>query len=283
MKKALALLTCTLMVFTLAACSSKSKINEDALDTYAKATTNMTKLKSAAFDMKLLVDADEMDMHAKVTMDGKYNAEKKLQLALHMDAAVNGIGLDDLASFYMKDDVMYANIMEMEKEYKELDDQLLSKLKLDKETGDPKKNVEKSFEEMTMEVKDGKKVITAVMNKDGLSNAKDYANKSINDDTFKIGDGFKVTGVREGAYILTVNKQNQFERVEMKIAATYEMDDADGKKETVDMTINLIVNLNDINQVNKIEFPSFKDYKKADSKKSDTNDLLDDLSNENAL
>ena len=58
LKKALALLTCTLMVFTLAACSSKSKINEDALDTYAKATTNMTKLKSAAFDMKLLVDAD---------------------------------------------------------------------------------------------------------------------------------------------------------------------------------------------------------------------------------
>ena len=68
-----------------------------------------------------------------------------------MDAAVNGIGLDDLASFYMKDDVVYANIMEMEKEYNELDDQLLNKLKLDKETGDPKKNVEKSFEEMTME------------------------------------------------------------------------------------------------------------------------------------
>ena len=48
-----------------------------------------------------------------------------------------------------------------------LDDQLLNKLKLDKETGDPKKNVEKSFEEMTMEEKDGRKVITAVMNKDG--------------------------------------------------------------------------------------------------------------------
>ena len=103
LKKILAILTCALMGFTLAACSSKNKINEDALDAYAKAATNITKMKSAAYDMKLLVDADDMDMHAKVTMDGTYNAEKKLKLALHMDAAVNGIGLDDLASFYMKD------------------------------------------------------------------------------------------------------------------------------------------------------------------------------------
>ena len=271
------------MGFTLAACSSKNKINEDALDAYAKAATNITKMKSAAYDMKLLVDADDMDMHAKVTMDGTYNAEKKLQLALHMDAAVNGIGLDDLASFYMKDDVMYANIMEMEKEYKELDDQLLNKLKLDKETGDPKKNVEKSFEEMTMEEKDGRMVITAVMNKDGLSAAKDYANKSIDDDTFKLGNGIKVTGIREGSYIFTVNKQNQFERIEMKVAASYELDDEDEKKKAVDMTISLVVNLNDINQVNKIDFPSFKDYKKADSRKSEANDLLNELSNENAL
>lgn len=283
MKKILAILTCALMGFTLAACSSKNKINEDALDAYAKAATNITKMKSAAYDMKLLIDADDMDMHAKVTMDGKYNAEKKLQLALHMDAAVNGIGLDDLASFYMKDDVMYANIMEMEKEYKELDDQLLNKLKLDKETGDPKKNVEKSFEEMTMEEKDGKKIITAVMNKDGLSAAKDYANKSIDDDTFKLGNGIKVTGIRKGSYIFTVNKQNQFERIEMKVAASYELDDEDEKKKAVDMTISLVVNLNDINQVNKIDFPSFKDYKKADSKKSEANDLLNELSNENAL
>ena len=283
MKKILAILTCALMVFTLAACSSKNKINEDALDAYAKAATNITKMKSAAYDMKLLVDADDMDMHAKVTMDGTYNAEKKLQLALHMDAAVNGIGLDDLASFYMKDDVMYANIMEMEKEYKELDDQLLNKLKLDKETGDPKKNVEKSFEEMTMEEKDGRKVITAVMNKDGLSAAKDYANKSIDDDTFKLGNGIKVAGIREGSYIFTVNKQNQFERIEMKVAASYELDDEDEKKKAVDMTISLVVNLNDINQVNKIDFPSFKDYKKADSMKSEANDLLNELSNENAL
>ena len=266
MKKILAILTCALMGFTLAACSSKNKINEDALDAYAKAATNITKMKSAAYDMKLLVDADDMDMHAKVTMDGTYNAEKKLQLALHMDAAVNGIGLDDLASFYMKDDVVYANIMEMEKEYNELDDQLLNKLKLDKETGDPKKNVEKSFEEMTMEEKDGRKVITAVMNKDGLSAAKDYANKSIDDDTFKLGNGIKVTGIREGSYIFTVNNQNQFERIEMKVAASYELDDEDEKKKAVDMTISLVVNLNDINQVNKIDFPSFKDYKKADSR-----------------
>lgn len=283
MKKILAILTCALMGFTLAACSSKNKINEDALDAYAKAATNITKMKSAAYDMKLLVDADDMDMHAKVTMDGTYNAEKKLQLALHMDAAVNGIGLDDLASFYMKDDVVYANIMEMEKEYNELDDQLLNKLKLDKETGDPKKNVEKSFEEMTMEEKDGRKVITAVMNKDGLSAAKDYANKSIDDDTFKLGNGIKVTSIREGSYIFTVNNQNQFERIEMKVAASYELDDEDEKKKAVDMTISLVVNLNDINQVNKIDFPSFKDYKKADSRKSEANDLLNELSNENAL
>ncbi|UOX49827.1 hypothetical protein [[Clostridium] innocuum] len=283
LKKILAILTCALMGFTLAACSSKNKINEDALDAYAKAATNITKMKSAAYDMKLLVDADDMDMHAKVTMDGTYNAEKKLQLALHMDAAVNGIGLDDLASFYMKDDVVYANIMEMEKEYNELDDQLLNKLKLDKETGDPKKNVEKSFEEMTMEEKDGRKVITAVMNKDGLSAAKDYANKSIDDDIFKLGNGIKVTGIREGSYIFTVNNQNQFERIEMKVAASYELDDEDEKKKAVDMTISLVVNLNDINQVNKIDFPSFKDYKKADSRKSEANDLLNELSNENAL
>lgn len=49
------------------------------------------------------------------------------------------------------------------------------------------------------------------------------------------------------------------------------------------MTISLVVNLNDINQVNKIDFPSFKDYKKADSRKSEANDLLNELSNENAL
>ena len=170
----------------------------------------------------------------------------------------------------------------MEKEYNELDDQLLNKLKLDKETGDPKKNVEKSFEEMTMEEKDGRKVITAVMNKDGLSAAKDYANKSIDDDTFKLGNGIKVTGIREGSYIFTVNNQNQFERIEMKVAASYELDDEDEKKKAVDMTISLVVNLNDINQVNKIDFPSFKDYKKADSRKSEANDLLNELSNENA-
>ena len=43
MKKILAILTCALMGFTLAACSSKNKINEDALDAYAKAATNITR------------------------------------------------------------------------------------------------------------------------------------------------------------------------------------------------------------------------------------------------
>ena len=116
-----------------------------------------------------------------------------------------------------------------------------------------------------------------------MSAAKDYANKSIDDDTFKLGNGIKVTGIREGSYIFTVNNQNQFERIEMKVAASYELDDEDEKKKAVDMTISLVVNLNDINQVNKIDFPSFKDYKKADSRKSEANDLLNELSNENAL
>lgn len=283
MKKALTLLTSMLMVFTLAACSSKNKINEEALDTYVKATQNITNIKSAAFDMKLLIDADELNTHAKITMDGSFHAEKKLQMALHMDAAVNGIGLEGLASVYMKNDVIYANIMDMEKEYMPLDDKMLSKLKLDKETGDPKKGVDKYFEEMTMERKDGKKIITAVMNKDGLSSAKDYANKSIDDDIVNLKNGVTVTGVSEGSYILTVNEQNQYERVEMNITASYEMEDEEQKKKTTDMSINMILNLNDINSVKKIEFPSFKGYKKADSVKSEANDLLDELSDENAV
>lgn len=283
MKKALTLLTSMLMVFTLAACSSKNKINEEALDTYVKATQNITNIKSAAFDMKLLIDADELNTHAKITMDGSFHAEKKLQMALHMDAAVNGIGLEGLVSVYMKNDVIYANIMDMEKEYMPLDDKMLSKLKLDKETGDPKKGVDKYFEEMTMERKDGKKIITAVMNKDGLSSAKDYANKSIDDDIVNLKNGVKVTGVSEGSYILTVNEQNQYERVEMNITASYEMEDEEQKKKTTDMNINMILNLNDINSVKKIEFPSFKGYKKADSVKSEANDLLDELSDENAI
>lgn len=283
MKKALTLLTSMLMVFTLAACSSKNKINEEALDTYVKATQNITNIKSAAFDMKLLIDADELNTHAKITMDGSFHAEKKLQMALHMDAAVNGIGLEGLVSVYMKNDVIYANIMDMEKEYMPLDDKMLSKLKLDKETGDPKKGVDKYFEEMTMERKDGKKIITAVMNKDGLSSAKDYANKSIDDDIVNLKNGVTVTGVSEGFYILTVNEQNQYERVEMNITASYEMEDEEQKKKTTDMSINMILNLNDINSGKKIEFPSFKGYKKADSVKSEANDLLDELSDENAV
>lgn len=146
-----------------------------------------------------------------------------------------GIGMEDLATIYMKDDVVYANIMDMQKEYMPLDDKMLSKLNLDKETGNLKTNAEKAFEEMSIERKDGKKIITAVLNKNSLKSAKSYANKSINDDTFNIGDGIKVTDVSEAAYIMTVNEQNQLERLEMKITAAYVMEDADENKKTAVM------------------------------------------------
>lgn len=45
MKKALTMLMCMLMVFTLAACSSKNKIDEEAMKTYITATDNLAKVK----------------------------------------------------------------------------------------------------------------------------------------------------------------------------------------------------------------------------------------------
>ena len=282
MKKALTMLMCMLMVFTLAACSSKNKIDEEAMKTYITATDNLAKVKSAAIDMKFLVDADELNTHAKITMNGSFNAKQKLQMALRMDAAVNGIGMEDLATIYMKDDVVYANIMDMQKEYMPLDDKMLSKLNLDKETGNLKTNAEKAFEEMSIERKDGKKIITAVLNKNSLKSAKSYANKSINDDTFNIGDGIKVTDVSEAAYIMTVNEQDQLERLEMKITAAYVMEDADENKKTAVMDINMSLNINDINQVDTIDFPSFKGYKRANQSKTGAKDLLDEFSDENA-
>ena len=99
--------------FSMSGCSSK--VSDEAFQVYQDTVKKMEELKSADIKMKMLFDADDMNMHMKVTADMLYNAEKQLQLAANFGAAMSGVKMDDFLQLYVNKNMFYMNMMNQEK------------------------------------------------------------------------------------------------------------------------------------------------------------------------
>lgn len=283
MKKLGVALCAFLLALGISGCKG-SKVEEKAVDTYAKAIEKFSDMKSGNFNIKLLVDTDDLNTHAKVAMDGSFNGEGKLQMTANMNAAVNGIGLDDVASMYMKDDKLYINVMQTEKEYIEMPKDATDKLRFDEETAKLKKDVKDTFSEFTMEEKDGKRIITGVLNEKSQNSFKKGFDKKAKTDKTAKELGMRFDKINEATVTFTINEDGFMEKMDMKVDLNLHMKDPDNKdkEKSVNMAVEAVISFSDFNTVKSIDFPSFKDYKKTDGTTS-SQDILKEIEDGNAI
>lgn len=281
MKKLYTVLSILLAFLLLSGCGSK--IDDDALHAYVQARQKMIEMKSASVDAKMLMDANDLGVHSKLSVSGKYNAQSKLEMAFNMDVAINGIGLEDLAKLYYKDDAIYANIMDSEKICIPLNLSYLWNLSSDKRTNLSEDDIKETFDELSMETVDGKRVITGTLKDEGLKSISNTANSFLIGYTYETGEDTRVEKIQDATYTLTVDDNDQCEKMVINVRAIVDYSDENAEKQTTSTDIEIQFVFKDINQIDHIEFPSFKDYVKSDSLTNEAGDILDELEEENPL
>lgn len=247
--------------FSLTACSNK--VSDDAFKLYQDSIKNMHNMKSAEMQMKMLIDANDMNMHMKVSADVKYNVENDLKLAADFDAAISGVKIDDFLHIYVKDQMLYLNILDSQKNAYALKE--LEKALNIKQTKVMNAGSKDQFKELSMEEKDGVYQVHAVfsdkMIEKVIKQAQD-SNKDLKQDVKNIS-----ISKYEADMKITKDKQLASFIIRMSMKTTIE-------EQSIPMDIELTMDMKKQNQVKDISMPNFKDFQKA-SLQSD--DLLNEL------
>lgn len=190
MKKLTALLMSCLLILGVSGCSKKEeeeKFNDDAFDALVESFESVGNYKSFEFDLTMdMLDKsiNEDGEKASVSINGGVDTTKEQpEMAFHIDMTMSGESMEDFMAIYFTNNNMYASIMGMNM-YSPVpaDENPLDDLKEnvpgsnllsddDKET--MKKNMKKYCDSLKLEEKDGKKVVTMVLNDTVNDEAKD--------------------------------------------------------------------------------------------------------------
>lgn len=272
MKKITALLVLALTTFTMTACSS-AKVEEQAVDEYVKAEKTTREVTSADFEAKLLVDANDSNMHVKVALDGSFLNQDKTQVQAALDVAANGVKIEDIAKVYVKDDIVYMNALDTKKlstpvqTFKDI-------MEIPATRSTTAEDLERYLSTFSMKEEDGKKVLEGEFNEDFTKNIKTYADRYLEETTAK---NMTIEKVNSTTLKVVIDKKGYIEEFVYLIDVIYKDSTAEKGKETIPTELTLSFKLNDIDQVESIDFPDFKDYKES---KGDLTTLFDDLSTE---
>ena len=227
--------------FNMSGCSSK--VSDEAFQVYQDTVKKMEELKSADIKMKMLFDADDMNMHVKVTADMLYNAEKQLQLVANFGAAMSGVKMDDFLQLYVNKNMFYMNMMNQEKIAYDLKPVIAA---LEKEMPNSLNvGTKDQFKELSMKEQDGKYHLHAVFNDKTMQNALKNGNFDAKLDKYEAD--------------LVVAKDKMLESIVIHMDMNIIAD-----KQSMPMKAEVTMNIAKPNQVTDIKMPSFKDYPKAD-------------------
>ena len=237
--------------FSMSGCSSK--VSDEAFQVYQDTVKKMEELKSADIKMKMLFDADDMNMHMKVTADMLYNAEKQLQLAANFGAAMSGVKMDDFLQLYVNKNMFYMNMMNQEKIAYDLKPVIAA---LEKEMPNSLNvGTKDQFKELSMKEQDGKYHLHAVFNDKTMQNALKSAKKT----NKQLQNGNFDAKLDKYEADLVVAKDKMLESIVIHMDMNIIAD-----KQSMPMKAEVTMNIAKPNQVTDIKMPSFKDYPKAD-------------------
>lgn len=253
MKKRTTLLCICATLLTLGACSTK-KIDTKAIDNLNLAITHLASLSSAKSDVKLIMDAPDRNIKAKLELNIELLMEDKLEMKMKLHGSANGIRLDDIASFYVKDNILYTDVMGSVQEKREI---TASKGKEDIKQQPPvltKEDVEKSFKEVSMKEEDGDKIIhivpTDVAKQDLIKNVKKQFEG-------KEDVGFET--IKDVSIDVAITKNNELKSAVFYIDVIYK-DLTKTPVQSVPMNMKLELSIHAFNTLKNIEFPDFKDF-----------------------
>lgn len=252
MKKLLALVLCTGILFTSAACGA-SKVNDKALDTLETSITKFADLKSS--DYSISADITQGEEKVNLKLHGSFNASTaKPEMSMAIDMASQGQSIDNFLELYLKENNVYISILMAGKQMMPLDEltkgAAIPKISFDKDTfkinkEDLKKFLKKASidgDKLTLEL-DVAKLNTEVKKASANAGA---ASKAAESTTFK-------------KFNLDITLKDGFIK-EAKINMDYSTL-ADGKSE--DASGELVFALDKINAVDTVKFPDLSEYKAA--------------------
>lgn len=115
MKKLTALLLCFGMMFSVAACSSGSKVDDKALSALETSVQKFSELKSGTYTVA--VDLDVAGKKAKMQLNGDVIATKgKPEMSANISMEAEGQKLENYIQLFLKDDTFYTSILGITKQ-----------------------------------------------------------------------------------------------------------------------------------------------------------------------
>lgn len=247
MKKLAALVLSFGMLFSMAACSG-SKVSDEALDQFEASIKKFSEVTSANYsaDMDMTMDEEQ----ATIKLHGGFVTETKkpIQLSMTMDMEASGQTINDYIQLYLKDDIMYMNVMGFTKQKTSLTDamgtQELPNMNFDTDTFKIDKEAMKEYlEEASLDGNDLKLSFdTKKLNEKFKEEMED---NSISDGTVEIGKMDMDMTLKDDFIEKTV--------ITMEITS---------KQDEITQKINATITftMSDINKVTNLTFPDFTDY-----------------------
>lgn len=275
MKKLMTAILLTLSVCMVTACSSPNKVDEKAVEEFNNAIKATQKLQSFDAEMKMLLDANDMNMHMKLAYDGSHINKNPIQIKGNVDFAANGFKLEDIAKIYAKDNKVYVNILE-EKFYISFEKYL---------TGLPKditvKEMEDNLDEFTLKEENGVKTLEGTFNEKYLKETTDYTSNNLK---AEITEGVEVDKINSATLKATIHKDGYLENLEFLMNVTYINTSDKDKKVTVPMDIKMTATFKNANKIESITYPDLKDYKEYKGNLNDFGSFTNGIDNiENAV
>ncbi len=253
MKKLVTLLLSIGMLLSMAACSnsSDSKVSDESLDKLEEFIKNLSEVSSANYEAEMEVTLDKENM--KLSVYGGYivETENPLQFSLTMDMESEGSKLEKCIQLFVKDNVMYMNLL----------DWIKQKATLEKVMENENiSNFESSADEISMNKKVMKQYLkeaSLIGNTLKLSFDVDKVNKVVKKEAGKLNIKGSTENVEKMDMEITLNNGFMEKAVIFMDLTITE----NGVTQEFSSVISFI--LKDINNVDQLNFPDFSDYKET--------------------
>lgn len=241
MKKFLTLCL-VLLVCIIGGCSDKH-YDDEAIQLYLDAAQQEKNMESMHLEMKgfLYEDAKKEQMSGKANFDCEMILTGPLQVAMNISFAYSGVLIDDI-HFYIKDETIYFDAFEEKikipfpEEFAALEpilSYLTENITIDADT------VKKNFKDLKFADKE-KGIIAFTFNLDAFNKLSDA------DESANIKDMIK-------SYTGTMTIQDQMVK-ELTLDLLLDI-------EWTQYPVSVTLTCTEVNEINKIKFPDFKDYK----------------------
>lgn len=249
MKKLLTLLCSAGLLFSMAACSS-SKVQDKALDALETSLNKIVEMKTATYSMGMDVKSGEET--ASIKLSGGYLADTaKPSFTAVVDMESQGQKVDGFMKLYMKDNVLYYDMMGMKGKGPateiEQEEAKFEKFDLKKDEIKPYlKKAELKGDSLVLELDADK--LNKIAEK--AESSKVAATANVKDSTIS---KFNLTATRQDDFI--TKAVIDFEGTQKN---------ASGKDEPISGKITL--EFNDINKGKALTFPDLTDFKEVETK-----------------